>query len=540
MNHQPEDPPTITRAGGSSAEGDEFDTSRVAGLSSSTRFAQIFSGFDAAFGIYNGISQERQDGKLLGNERRTVRESIKSDHYRAHLEGRSGLGIIPIMADNNVWFGAIDIDVYADLDHAELASRVARQALPLVVCRSKSGGAHIFCFASEPVPASRMQARLREVAASLGHGNSEIFPKQSKVLTDKGDLGSWFNLPYFDGVRGLRYAIRPEDGAAMEVEEFLSCAESLRQPSAWFSEPLASGNCELPQGPPCLQHLVQLGFPPGTRNQGLFNLGVYARKADPENWKHRLDEMNYRYMKPALGSEEVETIKRSLSKRSYDYRCSDQPIMSHCDRAVCRVQKFGVGVDGTGIQIQSLSKLDCDPPRYFVTLERGRVEVGIEDLLDPYRFQRIVAARLNHVPPIGKRDKWTANIDRLMQTMETIPAPEDASEEAHLWNLVEKYCTGRAKALDKAEVLIGKPWRDAGRVFFLSSALVTALERSRVKVRMAELWTLLRSHGAEYHKPEKLKGKTVRLWSVPDFEIISEGFEVPDAIAGGGGPDGAF
>ena len=63
-----------------------------------------------------------------------------------------------------------------------------------MVCCSKSGGAHIYLFVSEPVRAKEMQIKLKEIAVFLGFGESEIFPKQIE-LSSKG-TGNFLNLPY--------------------------------------------------------------------------------------------------------------------------------------------------------------------------------------------------------------------------------------------------------------------------------------------------------------------------------------------------------
>ena len=52
--------------------------------------------------------------------------------------------------------------------------------LPLIVCRSKSGGAHVFLFTKENIPASLMQSKLKEMAIILGYEGSEIFPNKQK------------------------------------------------------------------------------------------------------------------------------------------------------------------------------------------------------------------------------------------------------------------------------------------------------------------------------------------------------------------------
>jgi hypothetical protein len=64
-----------------------------------------------------------------------------------------------------------------------------------------------------------------------------------------------------------------------------------------FIKKLNNSEEKLPGGPPCLQHLLsQGGIAEGGRNNGLFNLGVYLRKSDPENWQERLEEYNERIL----------------------------------------------------------------------------------------------------------------------------------------------------------------------------------------------------------------------------------------------------
>ncbi len=201
------------------------------------RFAQLFAGLQSAHGVYNNLAEADTQGKKVGTERRTVRGPVTVDLYERHLKGESGLGICPIRSDSSVLFGAVDIDVYAELNHAVLAGEIGK--LPLVVCRSKSGGAHVYCFTSEPVAAALMVSKLKEIAAMLGHGNAEIFPKQIVMQPDENgqECGSWINLPYFNGVMAARFAVQP-DGIAMDLTEFLDEAEKLRTPLTWFEHPI--------------------------------------------------------------------------------------------------------------------------------------------------------------------------------------------------------------------------------------------------------------------------------------------------------------
>ena len=90
---------------------------------------------------------------------------------------------------------------------------------PLIVCRSKSGGAHVFLFTKENIPASLMQSKLKSMAKILGYEGSEIFPKQTEILVDRGDTGNFLNLPYYNETKGLRYAIN-DNGTSCTLEEF--------------------------------------------------------------------------------------------------------------------------------------------------------------------------------------------------------------------------------------------------------------------------------------------------------------------------------
>ena len=162
-----------------------------------TRFKAIFSGLDIAHGTYK-IEKARGDGKQAGKAV-VVRQPPVDELWVKHLQGiEPSLGIIPIRADNSCTWGCIDIDQYP-LDHKGVVEKIARLKLPLVVCRSKSGGAHVFLFTQEPVPAADMRKYLTAAAALLGESGREIFPKQSEILVDRGDTGNFLNLPYFGG-----------------------------------------------------------------------------------------------------------------------------------------------------------------------------------------------------------------------------------------------------------------------------------------------------------------------------------------------------
>ena len=88
----------------------------------------------------------------------------------------------------------------------------------------------------------------------------------------------------------------------------------------------------------------------------MFNVGVYLKKSDPENWQTEIEEYNRKYVHPPLPAQEVLKLIGTLKKKEYNYKCSDEPIKSYCNVAKCRGCKFGVGGGNTTPTFSSLSK----------------------------------------------------------------------------------------------------------------------------------------------------------------------------------------
>ena len=182
-------------------------------MDTTKKFIQIFSGLKRAYGQTKSKSKNDQ-GKLEGQSW-IVPEPLTEDRWIKHLRGEEpSLGIIPIDENNECRWGAIDVDTYDGFDHKKLVTKIVENKLPLIVCRSKSGGAHIFLFVTEPVAAKDMQIKLKEIAVFLGYGESEIFPKQIE-LNSKG-TGNFLNLPYNHPEYPTRYALDDEGNALIE------------------------------------------------------------------------------------------------------------------------------------------------------------------------------------------------------------------------------------------------------------------------------------------------------------------------------------
>lgn len=497
-----------------------------------SKFKTIFQGLDSAYGTYQ-IEGQRQDGKQNGKAR-VIRQPPSDDLWERHLGGvEPSLGIIPIRADNTCFWGCIDIDTYP-LDHAAIVARIRKLKLPLIVFRSKSGGAHVFMFTKTPISAADMQSHLKLFAAYLGYSGCEIFPKQTKLLVDRGDTGNFLNLPYFGGDRGNRYAFK-DNGEAASLEEFYDLFD-LHAVAEGTEIPSPKQDDILPNGPPCLQLLCTQGFPEGTRNNGLFNIGVYLRKAFPDTWEDELLKSNQAYMDPPLPLAEINTLVKQLKKKDYMYRCKSAPIDSHCNKQICKTRQYGVGSGShEGPSISALSKYASDPPLWFLDVEGQRIELTTEELQQQHKFQVVCMNKINVAPPTMKKGDWEGLLNGLLrqmvETQAITEAPEDTSNEGRFMDLLEEFCTHMQSAMDREEILMGRPWTDEDEkvTLFRLKDLEAFLTRNKfVTLTSAKIAQRLRSIEG---KPDSIfvKGRTVRVWRIPAFEEQGEAFTVKKA-----------
>ena len=173
-----------------------------------------FEGSKVAHGTTK-VGRTGRTGKAEADSR-IVREPLTVAKIEAHLSGGLGVGAIPINADNQCRWGALDIDVY-DLDHKALQDKIQKLKLPFVHCRTKSGGAHLYLFLDQFYDAKDVREFLTEFAIALGHSGCEVFPKQDTILSDRGDVGNFINMPYQNAEMTMRYAF-DKNGEAMELD----------------------------------------------------------------------------------------------------------------------------------------------------------------------------------------------------------------------------------------------------------------------------------------------------------------------------------
>ena len=498
------------------------------------KFMTIFDGLKEAYGYFK-IESTGSNGKAKGKAG-VLKSPRTTKLWESHLKGGgTGLGIIPINEDNQCIWGCIDIDQYP-LDHKLLIEKIRRLKLPLVVCRSKSGGAHCFLFSKDWIEAKDMQKSLQNMSAALGYGESEIFPKQIKLHLDRGDVGNFLNLPYYDHENGLRYAFL-DDGTSATLEEFVELYERYVQTPEEIVKLQVVGGGEadlMKDAPPCLQILCKAKISEGGRNNGLFNIGVYLRKAYPDSWESEILRYNMEYLAPPLPLPEVNIVAKQVQRKDYAYKCSDAPISSHCNRELCRTRKFGIGAAVAGATIANLRKYNSTPPVWFMDVNGEPLELDTEALMSQPLFQKSCMEQLNFMPRSVAKNQWEGRISSLMNEMRDnesaiIEVAQDASISGQFYDYLEEFCRHLQQAQDKEEILLRRPWTDEeqGKTYFRLKDFENFLKKNKFfEYKAHKMAQRLRDINGQ-STTLKIKGRSVRVWQIPSFDNVDIEIEPP-------------
>ena len=436
------------------------------------KFKEIFEGNKSAYGQLILSGEKTDKGKAKGKAF-IKREPIPDTFWQDHLDGKDpALGVIPINEDNMCKWGCIDVDEYKGLDHKKIIASIKSHNFPLVTFRSKSGGAHLFLFTKTFIQAALMQSKLKMMSEALGFGGSEIFPKQTEILVERGDTGNFLNLPYHGGIRGLRYTF-DNAGNAASLEQFYSIYDEWVQTQEQVEAIIVQKAPEIKEafkdGPPCLNKLADEGFGEGSRNNALFNVAVYHKQANPDTWEDKVMEDNSKWMNPPLSFQEVKQLLGSVGKRGYDkYRCKDQPICAVCNAAKCRTKKFGVGFEEEQMpELDTLTKINSNPPQWFLNIDGKRAELKTEQLHNPNLFAIAVLDQANIVSPIPKAKDWReVYLKPLMNNLQEIEPLESLNPNNQIENLLYDFTVHRAIARTKEDILNRAAWTDEGHTYF--------------------------------------------------------------------------
>ena len=497
-------------------------------------FIRIFTGLQRAYG--QTLSKSRNEAGKIEGKSWIVPEQITEKNWITHLKGEEpSLGIIPINENNECTWGAIDIDTYAGFDHKKLVKKIVEKKLPLVVCNSKSGGAHVYLFVSEPVRAKEMQVKLKEIAVFLGFGDCEIFPKQIQ-LNQKG-TGNFLNLPYNNPKYPTRYAF-DDEGNSLELEEFIN----------YYKEKVVSNlnmvviekniddqlKEDFKQAPPCLTTIAMQGFGEGSRNESMFQLGIYLRERFPKELEAKMDEYNTKYFSPPLPSREVQTIFKQVEDNKYFYRCELPVFKSVCEKIKCQTKKFGIGNNAEN-DIGNMKKWVSENPEWEVTHNGKVITLNKKQLKNHDLYSEECLAQADELPRPVPKVVWTDIVNNMISGMKEddyIYPPADVTLKGQYLHQLQIFLENNKGAKDRQDVLTGMVYEhEEGYFFFKPQAFRDFLKTKRFSgLSPTQEYKVFESLGGNTAK-FKINNSAEHCWKVPisvletEYEVKKKNFE---------------
>lgn len=232
---------------------------------------------------------------------------------------------------------------------------------------------------------------------------------------------------------------------------------------------------------------------------------------------------------------EVNTVAKQCSRKDYAYKCSDAPVNAHCNKELCRTRKYGVGAAIQGASIANLRKYDSTPPVWFMDVNGEPLELDTEGLLSQPVFQKACMEQLNFMPRSVQKATWESRISTLLTDMKDnesaiMEVAQDASTSGQFYDYLEEFCRFLQQAQDKEEILLRRPWtdEDEGLTYFRLRDFEGFLKKNKwFDYKSHKIAQRLRDiHGES--KVLKIKGRPVRVWSVPAFDKVDVEIKTPD------------
>lgn len=493
-------------------------------------FKQLFIGNERSIGQWNPNTTKLH----------TIKDKqLEDSHWEAHLDGTMGIGMVPILDDNTCNWGAIDIDCHGkdepEIDLVALESKVQQYELPLVICRTKSGGAHAYCFTTKPVKAGVMQQSLTVWSELLGFKGSEIFPKQAK-LSGTGDTkarGNWLNMPYFGASTGKSNRYCVSDGVPVSAAYFLELAEATRISPA---DLVQKAEGEHSNAPPCIETMMKRGVDSGHRNLALYNAVVYLKRAFPDDYRDRARDFNVEVFDKPMANAECEKVIESASRRDYQYKCHDEPCKSLCKSSLCVKREFGIDqqekdelVGANLPELTQLVKVSTSPTQWKLWVDGSQLPTMLTEQLINFKYvQARITETLNKIPPTVKQPIWMDIINTMMEALQIEDVPEEGSLRGVILQHLDDYLERADKNTDpndttqRQKIHLGTPviqsFQDGIVAFFSGMAFSEYLRKKKVDgMREHELWDTLKQSGVAYTKlningrPKNVWYKTVKL-----------------------------
>lgn len=290
----------------------KFD--KGAGMDTLTLFADLFKGRRDVWGSVNG---------------RSNKEEVTIENYRLHLEGKTSLGVYPLLDDGTVNFFAVDLDEKVFKKAVAIRNELKQLNVLSYICKSKSKGYHVYGFVDKPTPAKEVRILMGGVLDKLKIA-AEIFPKQD-YLDEVIKYGNYINLPCFGESRKFQTVdekpVKTETALALinknTSENIIKAAGKIPPPPPV----VAPKSPKKPKGkklksPPCVMKILQ-GVDHGMRDEAAFALARHFLDQDelPEEVLARLMIWDARN-KPPISDMRILQTKVQSAEHGYAFGCN--------------------------------------------------------------------------------------------------------------------------------------------------------------------------------------------------------------------------
>jgi hypothetical protein len=269
---------------------------------------------------------------------------------------------------------------------------------------------------------------------------------------------------------------------------------------------------------------------------------LYLKLKSKSDFLPDLLEMNNRLAEP-IEEEEVEDIYKSATSKDFQIfgQCKKPPCVHYCDRALCKLRKYGVGKNRANvvsdIEFGKVIRVKAADPYYLIEVRRSGTEEYKQvvadaeaDLLNQKVIQQLCMRYLNYVPVTLKQDVWQNKLNNeIFANIEDqeVPRETDTSERAEIQGCILRYLT-HAQVNRSAASLIwtGSVYYENGMYYFSTNGLKKFMQSEHVSFTDVNLRSELVAFGcedAEYRcKTSAGADLVIRCWRKDETEELRD------------------
>lgn len=261
----------------------------------------------------------------------------------------------------------------------------------------------------------------------------------------------------------------------------------------------------------------------------LFDLATYF-KAKGEDWEEKILHINQEFDDPLPEKRIASTIISSQRKKTYSYRCKEEPMCSNCHKDFCLKRLYGYGGDQVSkLSFENLVQVKGDEPIYKWTVNgivmtfRSEAELKNQAIFSDYCMRE-----LHIVPNPLEKKKWYKILEEAFReiTVEEIDPEDDISPGAMLISYIEEFLLNRAPATSKDQVRsMARVYREEEKQEFVfkKESLIKFLtfNKNFRYFSIVEIQDRLKRIGAKPRKFYCGNKTTIRVWTIP-YSFVKE------------------